>query len=398
MSEACELSKHEAYPATLPDVLYSRTVSFMRVVFGLLLVVVLVVLGHKHHDHGYEPHDAHDVEDTHDFSHLSDEQVFELTKPKSFQHAHEGDHDSDALQSVSDTWASAVFASMFIGIAPIFILFCIPTGKSQGRSHSHGGFLNTMLAFAAGGLLGDVFLHILPHSAAEDAREHSHHDHGHSHGLWGYWVIAGLLAFFAIDKTVRSFSRNGSAHSHGHSGKRKKDDDHDSKHKKKQGDRSKSSEIEPRKDLVASRYLNIAADVAHNFTDGLALGAAFCVGHAVALSTVLAIFLHEVPHEIGDFVLLIQSGLRRRTAMLIQLMTAISAVAGTVFGLVVERQRAQDSVSWIMPFTAGGFIYIATVSIIPELLEDSRSRWQSFKELLAFGIGVGFMVLVTFLE
>ena len=141
----------------------------------------------------------------------------------------------------------------------------------------------------------------------------------------------------------------------------------------------------------------MAADFAHNFTDGLAIGASYLVGREIGMVTTFTILLHEVPHEIGDFAILIQSGHTKRKAMLLQLVTAIGALIGTAAGLLAEGV-AMSSTNWILPFTAGGFIYIATVSVIPELLEDNTSLWQSIKELIALITGIGMMIAITYFE
>ena len=148
--------------------------------------------------------------------------------------------------------------------------------------------------------------------------------------------------------------------------------------------------------IKVSAYLNLAADFAHNFTDGLAIGASYHAGMTVGTVTTLTILLHEIPHEIGDFAILIQSGFSRRRAMLLQLVTALGAMVGTLCGLVMESQGSSTSL-WILPFTAGGFIYIATVAVIPELL-DKSSLWQSIKELIAMSFGISMMVLITLIE
>jgi zinc transporter 7 len=82
--------------------------------------------------------------------------------------------------------------------------------------------------------------------------------------------------------------------------------------------------------------------------------------------------------------------------MLLQLTTAVGAMAGTVLALLGSGSDAAQS--WVLPFTAGGFIYIATVSVIPELLEESTKLWQSLKEIAALLAGVGLMVIIAELE
>lgn len=148
--------------------------------------------------------------------------------------------------------------------------------------------------------------------------------------------------------------------------------------------------------IKVSAYLNLAADFAHNFTDGLAIGASYLAGPAVGVVTTITILLHEVPHEIGDFAILVQSGYPKRKAMMLQLVTAVGAIAGTVCGLLAEGMTT-TATTWILPFTAGGFIYIATVSVIPELLENS-TFWQSIKELVGLSVGIGMMVLIAVYE
>ena len=144
-------------------------------------------------------------------------------------------------------------------------------------------------------------------------------------------------------------------------------------------------------------YLNLAADFTHNFTDGLAIGASYLVSINVGMVTTVTILLHEFPHEIGDFAILIQSGCSKRRAMMLQLVTAVGALLGTFVGLAVESAGSGTATLWILPFTAGGFIYIALVSVLPELLEDT-TVWQTVKELIALVIGVGLMVFITYLE
>lgn len=149
--------------------------------------------------------------------------------------------------------------------------------------------------------------------------------------------------------------------------------------------------------IKVSAYLNLAADFAHNFTDGLAIGASYLAGREVGLITTFTILIHEIPHEIGDFAILIQSGYSRRRAMFLQLGTAVGAMAGTACGLFLEGVGSSSASAWVLPFTAGGFIYIATVSVIPELLEKTGVL-QSLMELVAMTVGIAMMVFITFIE
>jgi len=107
----------------------------------------------------------------------------------------------------------------------------------------------------------------------------------------------------------------------------------------------------------------------------------------------LTVLVHEIPHEIGDFAILIQSGCSKKKAIFLQLTTAVGALSGTVVSLLAEG-AGDAATAWILPFTAGGFIYIATVSVIPELLHNSKFG-QSVLEIIALLSGVYMMVLVA---
>ena len=145
-------------------------------------------------------------------------------------------------------------------------------------------------------------------------------------------------------------------------------------------------------------YLNLAADFSHNFTDGMAIGASYLAGNTVGMITTFTILIHEVPHEIGDFAILIKSGCPRMTAIYLQSSTAIGAMIGCCIGLSME-SIGKDAINAILPFTAGGFVYIACVTVLPELL---KSKGDSLKQVLmefaALFAGIGMMVLIGFIE
>jgi len=149
----------------------------------------------------------------------------------------------------------------------------------------------------------------------------------------------------------------------------------------------------PKQSLSVAGWLNVVADFTHNFTDGLAIGAAYLAGQNIGIVTTVTVLLHEVPHEIGDYAILIKEGSTKANAMKCQLVTALGAVCGTLVSLTFGKD-SEIANSWVLPFTAGGFIYIATVNVIPSLLEDSNFK-QSVKEIVALLVGVYLMVLVA---
>lgn len=171
--------------------------------------------------------------------------------------------------------------------------------------------------------------------------------------------------------------------------------------------------IEPSTSIRLSAYLNLIADFTHNITDGLAMSSSFYASPTLGATTAMAVFFHEIPHEVGDFALLIQSGFSKRKAMGAQFVTAVGAFLGTCIGIAVQelgkpglsdsrdelnsRGLAGTGLGWgdmLLPFTAGTFLYVGTVAVIPELLETGPNKRDELKKTLtqfvamAFGAGI----------
>lgn len=289
--------------------------------------------------------------------------------------------------------------------------------------------LRTLLAFGAGGLLGDAFLHLIPHANPQHSHSHTHsHSHHHAHSSGnddghhephdlsvGTWVLVGFMTFFIVEKMVRIVrgedAATGGGHGHSHSiipKKAKHSDDEEETNDENAGKQSEeknkrkcSKEIAKSGTRIrVAAYLNLVADFMHNFTDGLAIGASFIAGPTIGVVTMITVLVHEVPHEIGDFAILVQSGFSKKRAMLIQLCTAFGALAGCALSLWdVDAAALAEAAehSWALPFTAGGFIYIGTVSMIPDLLERSTTC-QSINEVVAIMVGLFMMYLIALYE
>ena len=175
----------------------------------------------------------------------------------------------------------------------------------------------------------------------------------------------------------------------------------------------RASQDEPSTSIRLSAYLNLIADFTHNITDGLAMSSSFYASPTLGATTAMAVFFHEIPHEVGDFALLIQSGFSKRKAMGAQFVTAVGAFLGTCIGIAVQelgktgpsdsrgelnnRGLAGTGLGWgdmLLPFTAGTFLYVGTVAVIPELLETGPRKKDELKKTLiqfvamAFGAGI----------
>ena len=246
------------------------------------------------------------------------------------------------------------------GILPLLFGRCIDLRSVDGGSVS----LRLVLSFAVGSLLGDVWLHLLPEAwgqveweeVLEDKRERKAALQGR-----GVWLILGLVTFMTVEKLAKHIE----------------DISPPSNNKKRH----------------ISGYLNLLANITDNFTHGLAIAASYLVSPLVGLLTTLAILCHEIPHEIGDFAILLRSGFSCPDAAVAQLVTASGGLVGVVVGL--SAQYIGQCTSWMLPFTAGGFLYIALVSIVPELMEDSVA---SFKQVCSVLLGIIIMAAVTIVE
>lgn len=428
-----------------------------RICIGVIVVIIFLDLPLLCQSHGH----GHDEPPSFKYSREANVQYQEGRKEsiRSESHAHSKEHvhmktDSKTgnvkTRDTPTLWMEAIGSTLLISAAPILLLFLVPLDNTKEREP----LLKILLSFASGGLLGDAFLHLIPHALAphshtvNDEKNEAHH-HGHTHGhshhshsdlaeghsvhdmSVGLWVLSGIVTFLVVEKFVR-LVKGGHGHSHAvveesvkEKLKVKDEGDKEDKSEKEikdegdkkddEDDKAKGSSDEAEHDeksgtvltktnhphddvgeIKVAGYLNLAADFTHNFTDGLAIGASYLAGSSIGLVTTVTILLHEVPHEIGDFAILIQSGCSRKRAILLQLSTAVGALTGTVISLLAEG-IGDAATSWILPFTAGGFIYIATVSVIPDILADTKF-WQSVKEIIALLVGVWMMVLVAYFE
>lgn len=142
-------------------------------------------------------------------------------------------------------------------------------------------------------------------------------------------------------------------------------------------------------------YMSMMADALENFIDGIAIGAAYLVSPAAGMATTIAVLMHEIPTELGDFGVLVHSGFGRWKALAFNLLSALSSVVGAVLALVIGSSLAEFS-TYIAPVAAGAFIYIAATGLIPRLLKSRETGWMTKGTFVAIGLAA--MYLLTFLE
>jgi zinc and cadmium transporter len=205
--------------------------------------------------------------------------------------------------------------------------------------------LMVLIGFSSGTLLGATFLHLLP-GASERLGPSMF-----------YYVILGIVSFFALEKFL--YWR------HCHEGEC------------------------PVHMFV---YLNLIGDAIHNFVDGMIIAATFGSSLRKGLATTLAVISHEIPQEIGDFGVQIYGGLTRRKALVYNFLSALAAVLGALVAYFLS--SLSDFGALLVPFAAGGFIYIAATDLMPELHKKSRAD-ESIVQLISILLGIVLMAYLS---
>jgi zinc and cadmium transporter len=251
------------------------------------------------------------------------------------------------------TWVYALASAVALSLGSLVGALLLGASRRSLRRAAEW-----LVALAAGALLADVFLHLLPH-AYQDALQTAAHDHselhgGHTHGPspWplhrvGLLVLAGVLGFYALDAWLRARHR---AHTHTHTHER-------------------------------AVPLVLVGDGLHNLLDGILLAAAYTADPHLGLATTLALLLHELPQELGDFGILVRAGLGVRRALLFNFYSGLASVGGVVLGLGLG-QVSEAFANALIPVAAGNFLYLSLATLVPML----QGRWPFRYALLRLGV------------
>lgn len=207
-----------------------------------------------------------------------------------------------------------------------------------------------LVGLAAGGLMGGAFLHLLPEALEKVA-------------VASVFILAlaGFSLFFVLERIL--FWR------HCHKGKCP---------------------------VHMFTYMNLVGDGMHNFVDGLIIMAGFLTSFSLGIVTTLAVIFHEIPQEIGDFGVLVYGGFSKARALLWNFISALTAVAGAIIGFFVSVYAANFA-TFLLPIAAGGFIYIASSDLIPEMHKELDVK-KALPPLIFFLIGIGLMWVLSIIE
>ncbi|XP_057478967.1 IAA-alanine resistance protein 1-like isoform X2 [Actinidia eriantha] len=350
-------------------------------------------------------------------------------------HEHHNEHGASEL-SGAGLWIHAMGCSLLVSMASLICLIILPVIFIQGNPSK--AIVDSLAVFGAGAMLGDAFLHQLPHAfGGEHSNSHDHvvdhahshvhfgleHFHSNSHSLQdlsvGLSVLAGIVLFLLVEKTVRYVEDNsGGANEWGHSrhhhhrknSKRLKHDSDDNDKIEQQSDNKKSGSIS--KMSSEEKVLDEGSDDCligekqsqsepllqkHNFTDGMALGSAFLLyGSVGGWSRTLFLLAHELPQEIGDFGILVRSGFSVSKALFFNFLSALVALSGTALALMLGQDPGQSSL--IEGFTAGGFMYIAVAGVLAEMNNGSSSIKSTAIQLTSLILGMSVALCISLFE
>jgi len=211
--------------------------------------------------------------------------------------------------------------------------------------------LLVLVALSSGALLGGAFLHLIPETI-----EHI----GASISIFLY-LLLGFSVFFILEQFLEWHHQHTAFH------------------------RAKPFS-----------YLILISDGVHNFIDGLIIAASFVASFPLGIATTLAVALHEIPQELGDFGVLVYGGFSRRRALIFNFASAITAIMGGIIGYFASSMM-QTSLFYLLPFAAGNFIYIAAADLIPEIKHHVSLR-RSLVHFAVFLVGITIMLAVKFIH
>ena len=219
-----------------------------------------------------------------------------------------------------------------------------------------------LVSLAVGALFGDAIIHLIPEAF----------ERVENPARISLFIIIGIISFFVLEKFLRW------SHSHEYD------------YEGVERDQEKVSAVKPIGSLI------IASDSIHNLIDGMIIGVSYLISIEIGITTTVAIILHEIPQEISDFALLIYAGYSNTKALLLNFVSSLFAVVGTIIVFVFD-SSVESFVPLMIAFAAGGFLYIAGSDLVPEIHKTSDIK-ESLQQFIAIIIGIAIMFLLLVFE
>ncbi|MDP3636351.1 MAG: ZIP family metal transporter [Azonexus sp.] len=216
--------------------------------------------------------------------------------------------------------------------------------------------INILISYAIGALLGAAFLEILPHAL----------EHGEPHRM-AATVLFGIMFFFVLEKLVLW------RHCH---------HDHCEAHEAQA----------PAHDHGRSGLLILVGDTFHNFVDGILIAAAFLQSTELGIVTALAIIAHEIPQEVGDYMILLHSGYSRAKALAFNLLSSLATLVGAMLAYLALSEM-QEAIPTLLAIAAASMIYVAVADLIPGLHKRTELK-ATIQQVLLIGLGIASIAIV----
>lgn len=248
---------------------------------------------------------------------------------------------------MTSTSIYAIFSVLAVSLISFVGLFALSVNWKDVKKT-----VRFLVSFAVGALLGDVFIHLLPKLVEE----------GQFDFKISMIILISIFIFFIMESFIHW-------HHHHH----------------------ETDEAEHKQHPVV--FLNLLGDGLHNMIDGLIIGGAYLIDVQIGVATTIAVILHEIPQEIGDFGVLIYGGLTKGRALFYNFLSALAALLGVIIALVLG--EAENFSAILVAIGIGSFIYISLADLIPEI---HKSRGKAFLQLLAMLSGVAIMFALLPLE
>jgi len=203
------------------------------------------------------------------------------------------------------------------------------------------------VSFSIGAMLGAAFFHLIPEALELETNTL-------------FWILIGFLFSFVLEKFIKWRHCHNPEHF--------------------------NEKVHP------FAYINLAGDMIHNFIDGIIITASYIVSIPLGISTTLAVIMHEIPQEVGDFAVLLHGGFSKKKALILNFVTALSAILGVGIAFILGPENTQFT-AILIAFAAGNFIYIAASDLIPELHKETKIS-KSILQLFFIILGIVILFLV----